>query len=320
MADYGDMTKKGAVLVFTEQPLFYWLYRRWRFFCSFWFSPDPGLKSLPRSGQRLSLSFHGEQIGNCRLEINAVPGFGWIFQGDFHGMGGVFGRDFESIPPGHAPHDFADAGAGKEIAGAVIDRVNARALVGEIRVACPLVGHHADLSRLQADAGQHADLCAECVQPHQKILDVGFIVFLAVCRAGHKGRFRDVRNDNVGFRAELRVFLHVLHVEGRVQLAVVGHDRIDEDNRVLAPEIPEELFHLIDLVDCTKIAGIDGVKGKTLFFPVLNNGVELVGKILAGEILEHCMSGQHRRGQDDCLAAERRDDGQCDSQGAFAQT
>ena len=35
MADYGDMTKKGAVLVFTEQPLFYWFVSPLAFFLLF---------------------------------------------------------------------------------------------------------------------------------------------------------------------------------------------------------------------------------------------------------------------------------------------
>ena len=113
--------------------------------------------------------------------------------------------------------------------------------------------------------------------------------------------------------------LGVGFVEGGVELAVVGHDRIDEDEGVLTAKIGEDLFHDLDLFVAAEVAGVDGVKMDAFLFPVLGDRHELVGEILDGEILEHGVGGQHGRWQDGGLDAHGRDDWQGDGDGAFAE-
>ena len=201
----------------------------------------------------------------------------------------------------------------------MIAGVDAVVLVDAVFAGLAVVAHEAGLALFERNAGYHADARAERADARKQLFDIALVIFLAVVHAGHERRFGYVRNDDVRAGAELGVLFDVVRVKGGIKLAVIRHDRIDEDDRAFAAEIGKKLFHHIYLLDRAEVSGVDRGEGQALVFPVLRDGRDLVTQVLAGEIFEHRVRGKHRRRQDHRFDAERRDDRQRDRKRAFPE-
>ena len=190
-------------------------------------------------------------------------------------------------------------------------RVNLPVLVDIILSCLPFKSHNACLSFFQRDAGQNAHAGTKLVEPLKELLHIAFLILFPVFHPRHEGCFRNIWHNDVGFRAELSILLYIFHIKCRIQLSIVRHHRVDDDLCIIRPEHAEDFLHLINLLYCPQISGVDSIKCHSLVFPMLSDRLNLIRQILASEILEHRMCRQNRCRQNDRLGTEGGNDRQC---------
>lgn len=211
------------------------------------------------------------------FEVHAVPRLFRVFQGDGDGFGGVVRSDGHGVVPGQAVHDAADAGAGEEVAGAVIGRVDPDVLVGEEFPGAGVEAHEAGHAVFEGNPGEDGDGRAELAEFFEEGLDFAFRHIFFIRGVRHEAGFGDVRDDDVGVAAEFSVAFCVVEIEGWVEGAVVGHDRVDEfECLVVRGEVGEDFFDHLDLFEGAEVAGVDAVKLDVFVFPVLGDRGDLI--------------------------------------------
>ena len=100
-------------------------------------------------------------------------------------------------------------------------------------------------------------------------LDELLVVFLAVGSACQVACLCDVGKHDVSLCAELSHLLGEILVKGGVELAVVSHSWVDDNEVALGLEVVDQLDDLCDLLSGSEVSRVERVKGDALVFPVL---------------------------------------------------
>ena len=232
-------------------------------------------------------------------------------------MGGVICRQAQGLLPVQAPGHSADAGAGKNIPGAVEHSFHLLVGIIEKSILRPVVAQDARLAVAEVDAGQDADAGAEVRQAQQQGPGVGAVLPGAVGRARQECGFRDIGDDEVCLGAEAGHFLGKRVVKPGVEAAVVRHGGIDENQRLGALEVVDQLGDEVDLGEGAEVAGVDHVKPKALAAPMTGDGGDLIRQVLAGEAGEDGVGREDSRRQHRRFDAHGGDDRQGHRQGAL---
>ena len=147
----------------------------------------------------------------------------------------------------------------------------------ESRLLPQVICHEAGHAVGQGDAGQYRDSRAELAELFEQRLDFSFVHVGLVGRVGHEAGFGDIWDDDVRVAAEFGVALRVVEVEGRVEGAVVGHNRVDKfQGLVVRREGVEDFFDHFDLFERAEVAGVNAVKSDAFILPVLGDRRDLI--------------------------------------------
>jgi len=192
--------------------------------------------------------------------------------------------------------------------------------VGEPGVLFRVIGIDAFFAGFRLDAGQYRLGAAQGGQFLQHAPDILLGVLRTQIRfSQQKAGFRQIGDDDVRLAAQLRHVQGELLREAGIQTAVVGHGRIDQDQRVPAAEVREQLRGQVNLFEGTQISGIQRIEMKSFLFPVCADRRDVRGQIPERPAFLECgMGGEHCRRNDRRFHAHGRDDRQGDGQRAFA--
>ena len=250
------------------------------------------------------------QIGDGGLEIHAVPvGLAGI-QGSPDARHGVVRRQSQGVSHRLAPHQGAHAGGGEDVAGAVEAGGQVLGEIAAVGAGLLVIVHDAQLARLEADAGEGHVPGTQLRKGLEHLLDIGLVVLRPVGQSREEAGLREVGDDEVRLGAHLGHLRREILPEGGIELAVVRHHGVHHDQVVRRFEGVEKGADIADLFLGGQVPGVNGVKAQLLAAPVGGDGGDLVRQILAGEVLEHGMGGEHRRGDDGAFHAHGGDDGQ----------
>lgn len=159
----------------------------------------------------------------------------------------------------------------------MIGRVDPDVLVGEEFSGAGVEAHKAGHAVFEGNPGEDSDGRAELAEFVEEGLDFAFRHIFFIRGVRHEAGFGDVRDDDVGVAAEFSVAFCVVEIEGWVEGAVVGHDRVDEFQRlVVRGEVGEDFFDHFDLFERAEVAGVDAVKGDALILPVFSDRRDLI--------------------------------------------
>ena len=178
------------------------------------------------------------------LELDAV-GMLLISAGVLHTEEGVVGGDLGGGVGIQALHESAREGGGVHVAGAVA--VLGQAAVAVVGLHAGLGDHNAGLGGMEAHAREDDILGAQLVEGGQKLLDVGLVVGLAVLDTREEAGLGDVGEQVVGGGAETLHGLHVVHVKGGVELAVIRHGGVYDAQAVGGEGGVHDGGHVVDL-------------------------------------------------------------------------
>ncbi len=89
--------------------------------------------------------------------------------------------------------------------------------------------------------------------------------------------------------------------EALVERAVVGHGRVNEDERAILPVTIEEAAHKLELLEGAKIARVDGIEVDPVVNRALGDGLDLVGQVIESEALESGVNREHGSGKNAAL-------------------
>lgn len=260
-----------------------------------------------------------DQVGDDLLKVNAVPAGLGISQSGADALHSVVGSQSQSVAQGLAPHQSTHAGGSKHITSAVDGYGQALIKVAAVLAGLLVVVHNAQLFRLKADTRQGHIPGTQLGQCLEHLADICFVVLRAIGQAGEQAGFGEVGDDHVRLGAYLGHLSGEIGAEGRVELTVVRHGRVDQNQVVRSFEGVKEGAHIAHLLFGGQVAGVDGVELEPLLLPVVGNGVDLVGEILTSEIFKHGVGREYRGGEDGTFYSHGGDNGQSHCQGALTQ-
>lgn len=99
---------------------------------------------------------------------------------------------------------------------------------------------------------------------------------------------------------------------------MVGHGRVDEDERAVLPVTIEKAAYKLELLEGTKVARVDGIEVDPVVNPALGDGLDLVGQVIESEALESGVNREHGSGKNATLDSHGRDDGQRNGEGTLS--
>ena len=183
-----------------------------------------------------------------------------------------------------------------------------------------VVGHEADGVLFQRNAGQHHLFRAQRRHAPQQSLYVRLVIVLPVGQAGHQAGLGDVGHGDLRLGHHLRHQCRELRAETGVQLAVVGHGGVDEQQRTLLPQQLQQLQHHRYLPVRGQIASIQRVEPHALRLPVAGHRQQLIRQIQTVEIRKAGVRAEYGGGQYGALHPHGGDHRQRHRLGAAAQT
>ena len=201
----------------------------------------------------------------------------------------------------------------------MIDCRNPIVLVTEKFILFRVITHGAGFPFAQGHPGQNRRFGSDLRQGKQQVPDILFRISFPVRQACQKSRFCNVWIRNVGNRAQLRVLLCVMLVKSRVKPAVIPHCRINNHKGILIPESLYDPDNRVDFLLGSQVPGINRVKGDSFLLPVISDGRQLVGKILACKVLKQRVRAEHRRRKNHGFNSHSGQNRQCDRQGTFSE-
>ncbi len=211
-----------------------------------------------------------------------------------------------------------DAGTGEDIPGAVEGLGEFLVKVGEEAFLGGIVAHETDLTFGEADAGEDDLAGTKLGKLLEDVLNVRTVVPLFRIRnAQQMDGFREIGDDHIRPHTEaLHMFREVLG-KSVVEMPEITQNGIDKQAGLRPLEHPNNLPDDVDLCGRTEVAGVDGIEGDPLFFPLFGNGEHLFGQIAKAVVAECRVGGQHRSRQDDGFQSHGGQDWQGGSGGTF---
>ena len=250
---------------------------------------------------KLRLAQAAVEHGQRPLEFHAVPCSIGIAAGDEDGLQREVHRQRQRLIEAQAPHHAAQGGGGEDVACAVVGSAVAVVEVGEKLPRLAVVGHAAQGVGCEGNACQHYFFRTQGSHCLQKVADIRLVIRRAVLPSRHQASLGDVGDGNVGPRHHLRHLGGELGAKGGVELAVIRHGGINEQQRVLVREQVNDGEHRLHLLRGGEVARIDSVEMDVLGFPVLGNGQQFSRQIGAGKAGEHGVCAQYGGGHDAAL-------------------
>ena len=116
-------------------------------------------------------------------------------------------------------------------------------------------------------------------------------ILCTVGRSGEQTGLCDIGKNNIRLGADLGHLCREASVKGGIQLSIVRHGRIDQNQIIFRAEAVKELTDLMALLAGSQIAGVDAVKGDLFSLPGLGNRLNLIREILAGKGFKHGVGG-----------------------------
>ena len=183
-----------------------------------------------------------DQSGQRRFKAYAVTGILGVCRRDPNGVHGEIHGGFQRPLHGLPPHQGSAQGRGEDVSRAV---EGGGKIVGEIfreGVGFGVICHGALLVFGQDHAGQNRDLASESAQALEHVADpfTGVARFSGEFLAQHQTSLGQVRVDHVCLGADPLHLLGKVGSKARVELSVVCHGGIHEDQIVLGSEALEQ--------------------------------------------------------------------------------
>ena len=237
--------------------------------------------------------------------------------GYFDAFDGIVGGDDGGVVGGFTPDQGSYEGGGVNVTGAVAAVWQLIMLI--VAVNSVLIDHHAGFTGGVGNAGEDHVFAAQCQQLFQKLINISPVIFGFVFHIGQKAGLGDVGHDIISLAAQSFHGFHKGQVKAGVQAAVIGHSRVYDLFAAVSCHGGKDVGNVFNLFGAAQIAGINGVKGDALFFPMGVNGRNILRQIpegIAGKT--GGMGGKHRRRKHAGFNTAGGDDGQRNGQRALS--
>lgn len=212
-----------------------------------------------------------------------------------------FHRQRSRLLQRHAPHEPAGDNGGENIPRAVEGGRVPRAKTGEIRPRAAVIAHSAQLIRRKGHPGEDHLLRPQRGHSPQQFTGKALVHLLPVRRTGQQAGLRDIGQRHVRPSRQAGHRRRESAVKPAVQLPVVRHGRVHDQQRIRALHRVEKVHHLLHLGRGGDVTGIERVKMHLLGPPVIGDGRQLVAEIPADKARKRRVRTEHRRGHDGAL-------------------
>ena len=258
--------------------------------------------------KRVYLRQHINQITKRGLELRAVPVVG-VALGVDDALYGIVRRDLCRFEDVLVVHQRARECGGVDVARAMCALADLIVLV--VAHFAVRVDRYARLALAVADSGHYHGLCTERAELFAKLGDVCLVVALAVFASGEERRLGDVRNQNISRSAKGLHRLDVVHIEDRIELAVVRHCGVNDADAILGSHSRKDALNVSDLLDAAEVTRVDRAELDIFLLPMRLNRGHIVGEVAEGESAEAArVGGEHGGGKDAGLKSASGEDGE----------